>query len=95
MIAPSLHPLWAGTSAITAMYGSTGTAMHGGGMAMGGSATKTALESLGYHYGTGVVIAVLATFALGLLAARHSDALGAADRSGPVAATREPRMVDV
>lgn len=53
VIAPSLHPLWAGQSM--------------DGMSMGGSALSNALVSLGYHYGTGALIAVVAAYALGVL----------------------------
>ncbi len=62
IIAPTLHPLWATPS------------MDMGGMSgMGDSALSSALSSLVYHYGTGVVIALLAAYALGSLAvARRS-----------------------
>ncbi len=55
IIAPTLHPLWAAPS------------MGMGGM--GESALSSAASSLVYHYGTGVVIALLAAYALGSLAA--------------------------
>lgn len=56
VIAPSLHPLWAESSM--------------GGMShMGGSALSGALSGLGYHYGTGALIAVAAAYALGALGA--------------------------
>ena len=52
VIAPTLHPLWAAQS------------MSGMG---GGSAISGALSGLGYHYGTGAVIAIAAAYALGFL----------------------------
>lgn len=36
---------------------------------MGGSALSSALSGLGYHYGTGAVIAIAAAYALGVLSA--------------------------
>lgn len=60
IIGPSLHPLWAGS----------GSGMM---MMMGGSATSRALSDLGYHYGTGAVIALLAGYAMGALGtSRHA-----------------------
>lgn len=65
VIGPSLEPLWTSSGG-----GSMGM---GGTMAMGGShmqsKTMQALEAIGYHYGTGVVLATLAAIALGLLVA--------------------------
>lgn len=55
IIAPTLQPLW------------TAPSMGMGGM--GDSALSGAVISLVYHYGTGVVIALLAAYALGSLAA--------------------------
>ncbi len=55
IIGPTLRPLWATPS------------MGMGGM--GDSALSSAVTSLVYHYGTGVVIALLAAYALGSLAA--------------------------
>lgn len=43
--------------------------MAGAGSASSGSASKAALEAIGYHYGTGAVIAVIGSVALGLLLA--------------------------
>lgn len=59
VIAPTLHPLWAGD-------GMSGMSRMNG---MGDSALDSALSGLGYHYGTGVVIAVLAAYAVGTLLA--------------------------
>jgi hypothetical protein len=70
VIGPSLEPLWTSSSG-------GGMHMMGGGMTgmQGtGSKTKQALEAIGYHYGTGAVIAALAAFALGLLLARAEAA---------------------
>lgn len=72
VIGPSLSPLWEGSASAA---GSTGSHMMGGAMGshmMGGTTTSTtmqALQGLGYHYGTGALIAVLAAFAVGLVAA--------------------------
>lgn len=54
VIGPSLHPLWAGQS-----MSSMG--------AMADSAMSEALSALGYHYGTGALIAVVAAYALGVV----------------------------
>lgn len=62
VIGPSLQPLWAGSGSGSGM------------MMMGGSAGKSALESIGYHYGTGVIITALAAFALGMLSSRRAVA---------------------
>ena len=68
VIGPSLEPLWTSSSG-----GSMRMGHIGGSMAMGGaqmqSKTMQALEAVGYHYGTGAVLATLAAIALGLLAA--------------------------
>jgi len=68
VIAPSLHPIWAG-SGTSAAHGSMGMAMGMGTTAgtSSGSAGKQALEAIGYHYGTGSIIAILGAAALGLL----------------------------
>lgn len=58
VIAPSLHPLWAPV-----------TDSMGGSMT-GGSTVSGVLSAIGYHYGTGAVITVLASFAVGLLMSR-------------------------
>lgn len=55
VVAPSLHPLWAASSSSSGMGG------------MGGSPLSGALSALGYHYGTGVLIAVIAAYAVGSL----------------------------
>lgn len=68
VIAPSLHPLWAGES----------TGMMSGGMMHSESAGSSALSSLGYHYGTGALIALVAAYALGVLVA--SRRLGSSTR---------------
>lgn len=76
VIAPSLHDLWAGG---------------GSGMMMGHSATMAALSAIGYHYGTGVVIAVLAGWALGRMSARSAPALIEVEHRRESAA---PSMID-
>ncbi len=63
VIAPSLHPLWAGQS----MNGMSG---------MGSSATSSALSAIGYHYGTGVLIAIVAAYTLGVLGHARSAPAG-------------------
>lgn len=65
VIGPTPHPLWAGESM--------------GGMSMGGSATSSTLEGLGYHYGTGALIAVVAAYAVGELS--HARDLSSDERS--------------
>ena len=70
VIAPTLHPLWAGSSM--------------GAMRMGGSELSSALSGLGYHYGTGTLIAVFAAYALGSLSAsasRRAPGVGKDDRA--------------
>lgn len=62
VIAPSLHPLWAGESM--------------SGMSMGGSAMSSALSALGYHYGTGALIAIVAAYALGVVSSTRGTASG-------------------
>ncbi len=73
VLAPTLHPLWA-------------TPSMGGMSGMGGSALSSALSGLGYHYGTGAVIAIAAAYVLGLLGATRvtedPPADGGAERSG-------------
>ncbi len=69
VVAPSLHPLWAGQS----MSGMGG---------MGESALSSALSALGYHYGTGAIIAVFAAWALGSLTARRLTPAGARADTG-------------
>ncbi|MBA2558836.1 MAG: hypothetical protein H0V07_02940 [Propionibacteriales bacterium] len=64
VIAPSLHPLWAGQST-NGMSGMSG---------MGHSAMSEALSALGYHYGTGALIAIVAAYALGAVGARQRAA---------------------
>lgn len=61
VIAPTLHPLWAST---------VSTGMSG----MGSSALSSALSSLGYHYGTGVLITLVAAYSVGALAASRTAA---------------------
>jgi hypothetical protein len=84
VIGPSLEPLW--TS------GGGGSMSMGGSMAMGGthmqSETKQALEAIGYHYGTGAVLATLAAIAFGLLIA----APVVAPAGEPLAARERPRF---
>ena len=79
VIGPSLEPLWTsssgGSMAMGHMGASTGMGAHMQ------SKTMQALEAIGYHYGTGVVLATLAALALGLLAAASA-----------VAAAGEPRL---
>ena len=85
VIGPSLEPLWtSGGSGSMSMGNSMGSSMSMGGMHMQ-SETKQALEAIGYHYGTGVVLATLAAIALGLLVA--APAVVAAGE--PMAARRE------
>ncbi|MGI8614730.1 MAG: hypothetical protein ACR2KL_12435 [Nocardioidaceae bacterium] len=70
VVGPSLHPLWAGQSV-------------GGTMDMGGTAWSSALSALGYHYGTGAAISVVAAYAVGVLAVSRgiaSDSFPAASR---------------
>lgn len=73
VLAPTLHPLWA-------------TQSMGGMSGMGGSALSSALSGLGYHYGTGAVIAIAAAYVLGLLGATRvtedPPADGKTERSG-------------
>lgn len=59
VIAPSLHPLWAGGMS---------------GMSMGSSALSGALSALGYHYGTGAVITIAAAYAFGALSSTPTAA---------------------
>lgn len=63
ILGPSIRPAWAGG---------------GGMMMMGQSVWSQIAASVGYHYGTGVAVAILAAYALGALAAtdraRRSDA---------------------
>ncbi len=69
IIAPTLRPLWAAPS----MGGMSG---------MGDSALSSAVSSLVYHYGTGVVIALLAAYALGSLAAARRSPEGRGAETG-------------
>lgn len=87
VIGPSLRRLWAGG----------GMGMHSmmSGMTSGSSA-KQALEAIGYHYGTGAAITLLASLGLGLLlASRRAPAPAAAaepaipGRAGEAPAARE------
>jgi hypothetical protein len=57
VIGPTLEPLWGAHGVSTA-------ALDG----PSGSTTLRVLEGIGYHYGTGAVMVILAGFALGLLA---------------------------
>jgi hypothetical protein len=57
VIAPSLEPLW-----------NTNSVNGSGSLGVSGSNTIRALETIGYSYGTGAAIVLLASFALGLLA---------------------------
>jgi len=68
VLAPTLHPLWA-------------TPSMGGMGGMGGSALSSALSGLGYHYGTGAVIAIAAAYALGVLSAGRVTADPLANRA--------------
>jgi hypothetical protein len=54
VIGPSVEPLWHSSSIAAATVGPSG------------STTMRVLEAIGYHFGTGVVMAALAAFALGL-----------------------------
>ncbi len=82
VIAPSLHPIWAG-SGTSASHGAMGMAMGMGTTAgaSSGSAGKQALEAIGYHYGTGSVIAILGAAALGLVLA-SAPAVAAQETAG-------------
>jgi hypothetical protein len=67
MVGPSLEPLWqTGGVTTTGSAGSSGTTL------------VRALEAIGYHYGTGAVLAVLSAFALGLLVAPSPLAVASA-----------------
>ena len=70
VIAPSLHPLWAG-QATSGMSG------------MGDSAISEALSALGYHYGTGALIAVVAAYALGVVSRQQTAVPVPAEGSQP------------
>jgi len=81
VIGPTLQPLWASSSM--------------GGMSMGGSALSSALSGLGYHYGTGALIAVFAGYALGSLGAsssRRAPGVGEHDRSDSRLHSDTPRV---
>ncbi len=84
ILAPTLHPLWAAST----------------GMMMGDSVWSQIASSLGYHYGTGVVITTLAAYALGALGKGTSDvpdvatpATGREGSGGSMANEREPAGV--
>lgn len=83
IIGPSLHPLWA-TSGMGSMDG------------MGSSAMADALSALGYHYGTGVLIALVAAYAVGVLSGYRRPPVD--DRRDPMPtdrrATSESGLVD-
>lgn len=65
VVGPTFHPLWAKSGSMSMMHGSTWSQIW---------------SSLGYHYGTGVVIAAAAAFGLGALASRAG-----ADEAGETA----------
>ena len=76
VLGPTLEPLWHSSGAGTSgLVGPNGTTLH------------RVLEAIGYHYGTGVVMVMLASFALGLLA--FAPRAVAADRR--VTTQPEPR----
>jgi len=77
VIAPTLEPLW-GTSGggTSALYGSSG------------STTMRVLEGIGYHYGTGVVLILLSSLALGLLALAPRTVVAAGPETEAVAEQR-------
>ncbi|MBA3525271.1 MAG: hypothetical protein H0T85_12145 [Geodermatophilaceae bacterium] len=77
LVAPTLHPLWA-PSAMGGM----------GSMDMGDSAMSSALSGLGYHYGTGALIALIGAYAVGALAALGTSAPTAAERASAPTASR-------
>lgn len=79
VIAPSLHPLWAGQSM-------------GGGMVHMQSVGSAALSAIGYHYGTGALIIGLAAWTLGTVAAAARADAPSVDRNGakPPAAKARP-----
>lgn len=83
VLGPSLHPLWAGSTASSGM--AHGGMMHGA-SAMAGSSHMGAWQAVGYHYGTGAAIAVLSAVALGLLLATVTVPATAGER-----AARAPR----
>ncbi len=90
VIAPSLHPLWADTTAQSMS----------GGMMHAESAMSSALSALGYHYGTGALIIVAGAYALGVLAtASHTAAPGTEmhRESGPPrsGSARDAALIDV
>lgn len=78
VVAPSLHPLWAASSS-SGMGGMSG---------MGSSALSDALSALAYHYGTGILIALIAAYAVGALS--RSGSLTVEDRRDPAQADRSP-----
>ena len=66
-----------------------------GGMRMGGSELSSALSGLGYHYGTGTLIAVFAAYALGSLSAsasRRAPGVGEDDRADSQTHTGAPEF---
>ncbi len=79
VIAPTLHPLWQGAAS------SGGHMMMGGAMAGGNASSTTmqALQGIGYHYGTGALIAVLGACATGLLGAGLLAAAGERSQTEP------------
>lgn len=72
LIGPTVEPLWRNDTARETI----GTQ---------GSTTLRVLEGIGYHYGTGAVLVMLAAFALGLLALAPATS---------AAAAREPETED-
>lgn len=75
-LGPTLEPLWrSGGAGTSGLVGPNGSTLH------------RVLEGVGYHYGTGVVLIMLASFALGLLA----FAPRAVAAARPVTAQPEPR----
>lgn len=67
VLGPSLHPLWAPSASK---------------MMMGGSSLMKALEAIGYHYGTGIVIAVLGGYAFGRLMTTSREGIPVAAPDG-------------
>jgi len=76
VVGPTLEPLWRSNDVGTSgLIGPSGSTLH------------RVQEAIGYHYGTGVVLVMLASFALGLLALAPR-AIAAAR---PVVTQPEPR----
>ena len=62
------------------------------GMSMGGSALSGALSALGYHYGTGAIIAIAAAYAVGALNPKSAAPSARADGSERDLSTAAPQQ---